>query len=68
MKVRVKLYDPSTRNRDYKFTAQVLEQFNQYMKGVDRIVYDGNRVIDGELTHPTLEDAVGRLDSVEWVD
>lgn len=68
MKVRVKLYDPTTRNRDYKFTAQVFEQFNQYMKGVDRIVYDGNRAFDGELVHPTLEDAVGRLDSIEWVD
>ena len=69
MKVRVKLYDPSIRNRDYKFTAQVFEQFNQYMKSIDRrIVYDGNRVLDGELVHPTLEDAVGRLDSIEWVD
>lgn len=68
MKVRVKLYDPSIRNRDYKFTAQVFEQLNQYMKGIDRIVYDGNRAFDGELVHPTLEDAVGRLDSIEWVD
>lgn len=68
MKVRVKLYDPSIRNRDYKFTAQVFEQFNQYMKSIDRIVYDGNRAFNGELVHPTLEDAVGRLDSIEWVD
>ena len=70
MKVKVKLYDPSIRNRDYKFTAQVFEQFKQYMKSIDRnrIVYDGNRALDGELVHPTLEDAVGRLDSIEWVD
>lgn len=68
MKVRVKLYDPSIGNRDYKFTAQVFEQFNQYMKSIDRIVYDGNRAFDGELVHPKLEDAVGRLDSIEWVD
>lgn len=68
MKVRAKLYDPNEGNRDYKFTAEAFELFNQYMKKSDRIVYDGQEMDELELTHPSLNDAVGKVESIEWVD
>ena len=68
MKVKAKLYDPNEGNRDYKFTADAFEQFSQYMKKSDRIVYDGQEMDELELTHPSLNDAVGKVESIEWVD
>ena len=66
MNIKVKLFDLNTSNRGYQFTADVFEQFCQYMKNSDRIVYSENG--QGETIHPELDNAVGVINNIEWVD
>ena len=66
MKIKAKLFDLNASNNGYQFAADVFEQFSQYMKNSDRIVYGENAT--GEITHPELANAVGVINSIEWAD